>query len=162
MNGQLIYLDTSAIVKRYIGEKGSEVMDRVYERSEAGSVTVAFSVWNIGETIGVLDRYHSRKLITQKEFESALSDLIGESTKMLRLNSLLLLPVTSRSMVESWRLIMTHHIYEADALQLSSCQEAGCQLFLSADNALIHAVRNEGIEAMNIERDTELALGKIT
>lgn len=162
MNGQIIYLDTSAIVKRYIGEKGSEVTDKVYERSESGSVTVAFSVWNIGETIGVLDRYHSRKLITQNEFESALSDLIGESTKMLRLDSLLLLPLTSRSMVESWRLTMTHHIYEADALQLSSCQEAGCQLFLSADNALVQAARKEGIEAIDIERETTSALEKIT
>ncbi|MCJ7506321.1 type II toxin-antitoxin system VapC family toxin [Candidatus Bathyarchaeota archaeon] len=162
MNAQLIYLDTSAIVKRYIGEKGSEVTDTVYERSEAGSVIAAFSVWNIGETIGVLDRYHSRKLITSNEFESALSDLVGESTKMLRLNSLLLLPVTSRAMVESWRLIMTHHIYEADALQLSSCQEAGCQLFLSADNALVQAARKEGIEAIDIERETTTALGKIT
>ena len=162
MNGQLIYLDTSAIVKRYIGEKGSEVTDRVYERSESGSVTAVFSVWNIGETIGVLDRYHSRKLLTSNEFESALSDLIGESTKMLRLDSLLLLPVTSRSMVESWRLIMTHHIYEADALQLSSCQEAGCELFLSADNVLVHAARKEGIEAINIESETESALRKIS
>ena len=162
MNAQIIYLDTSAIVKRYIGEKGSEVMDKIYERAEAGSVTAAFSVWNLGETIGVLDRYHSRKLLTSNEFESVLSDLVSESTKMLRLNSLLLLPLTSRSMVESWRLIMTHHMYEADALQLSSCQEAGCQLFLSGDNALVQAARKEGIEAIDIERETRSALEKIT
>ena len=33
MNGKLVYLDTSSIVKRYIEEKGSEVVDKLSRES---------------------------------------------------------------------------------------------------------------------------------
>jgi predicted nucleic acid-binding protein len=35
--------------------------------------------------------------------------------------------------VQSWTYIARHHVYEADALQISSGKEAGCSLFLTAD-----------------------------
>jgi len=35
MNVEFVYLDSSSIVKRYVGERGSEVADTVYERAEA-------------------------------------------------------------------------------------------------------------------------------
>jgi len=161
MNGKLVYLDTSGIVKRYIEEKGSEVIDKVYEESEAGRVRTAFSVWNIGEAIGVLDRYHTRKLIFTSEFETALSGLITESIKMIRLSSLQILPITPKSITESWQLVMKHHMYEADALQISSSKEAGCELFLGADDGLIRVALKEGIDAINIEREPQKALQQL-
>ena len=54
------YLDTSGLVKRYVEEEGTEVIDRLYEETEAGKTTTYFSIWNIGEALGVLDRYHTR------------------------------------------------------------------------------------------------------
>lgn len=161
MNERLVCLDTSSIVKRYIEERGSEVVDRVYEESEAGRIRTAFSVWNIGEVLVVFDRYCTRKLISVEEFESALSDLISESIKMARLNSLRLLPITSKSLVESWLLVVKHHIYEADALQISSSKESNCDLFLGSDNRLIQAALEEGINAINIESEPRKALQRL-
>jgi len=161
MNEKRVYLDTSSIVKRYIEERGSEVIDRVYEESEAGRIKTVFSVWNIGEALGVLNRYLTRELLSVKEFETALTDLITESIKMIRLNSMQVLPITSKSLVESWLLVLRHQIYEADALQISSSKDADCDIFLGADKRVIQVAHEEGIHAINIETEAQEALNQL-
>lgn len=76
-------------------------MDKVYGKSEIGELRLAFSIWNIGEAIGVFDRYLSRKLISEKDFSIARSDLVCETLKLSRLGSLDLLPVTSGVLSQS-------------------------------------------------------------
>jgi predicted nucleic acid-binding protein len=151
MREQLVYLDSSAIVKRYVEEKGSELVDRVYGKSEIGELRLAFSIWNIGEAIGVFDRYLIRKLISGKEFSTARSDLVSETLKLSRLGSLDVLPVTSGVLSYSWVLVTKHHIYEADALQISSGKEVECGLFLGADSRLLDAASAEGLNSLNVE-----------
>jgi len=153
MQGKLVYLDTSSLVKRYIAERGSEVVDRLYGWSEAGRLRVAFSIWNIGEAVGVFDRYRVRKLISDEEFRRARADLVRESLKMSRLEELSMLPMTSLALAGSWSLVSKHHIYVADALQISTSQEAGCDLFLGADRRLLEAASAEGLKAVNVESD---------
>ncbi|MEM2843069.1 MAG: type II toxin-antitoxin system VapC family toxin [Candidatus Bathyarchaeia archaeon] len=158
MNGKIVYLDSSSIVKRYIEERSSEVIDEVYVKAEVGELTFAFSIWNIGEVLGVLDRYASKGLINEKALKTALLNFASESIKMIRLNSLQVLPITAKSLIDSWLLIMKHHIYEADALQISTSKEAGCSLLLSADAKLVQTAEKEGINAVNIEAEPEKAL----
>ncbi|BCS92543.1 hypothetical protein [Metallosphaera javensis (ex Sakai et al. 2022)] len=45
MEHQVIYLDSSAIVKRYIEEPGSDRVREVFLRAYSGSQTLAFSLW---------------------------------------------------------------------------------------------------------------------
>jgi len=161
MNVKLAYLDSSSIVKRYIEEKGSQVVDVVYEKAEAAKLRFAFSIWNAGEVLGVLDRYLSRRLLSEDDFKTALSDFLSESIKMARLGSLQILPITTKSLTESWLLILKHHLYVADALQVSTSKEAGCNLILSADEELIQIAKKEGIDAMNIETEPERALASL-
>jgi len=158
MNVKLVYLDSSSIVKRYIEEEGSQVVDAVYEKAEAGKLRFAFSIWNAGEVLGVLDRYLSRQLLTEDAFKTALSDFLSESVKMARLGSLQILPITTKSLTDSWLLVMKHHLYVADALQISTSKEAGCNLILSADDELVHVAEKESVDAVNIESAPERAL----
>lgn len=151
MREQPVYLDSSSIAKRYVKEKGSDLVDSIYGKAEAGDLRLTFSLWNIGEAIGVLDRYLTRRLISRKEFATARSDLISETLKLSRLDSLDVLPVTSEILSQSWTLITKHHIYEADALQISSGKEVDCSLFLTADNRLLEAAIAEGLNAVNVE-----------
>ncbi|MBS7643918.1 type II toxin-antitoxin system VapC family toxin [Candidatus Bathyarchaeota archaeon] len=161
MNAKLVYLDTSSIVKRYIEEKGSQVVDVVYAKAESGELRFTFSIWNIGETFGVFDRYASKGFLTNDALKTALLDFISESTKMVRLGSLQILPMTMKSIVESWMLVIKHHIYQADALQISTSREVKCDLLLSADQRLIQVAENEGIKAINIEAQPEKALALV-
>jgi predicted nucleic acid-binding protein len=153
MQEKLVYLDTSSLVKRYIAETGSEVVDRVYSESEAGRLRIAFSIWNIGEAVGVFDRYRVRELISDEEFKRARANLISESLKLSRLEALSLLPMTSLSLAASWSLVSKHHIYVADALQITSSKEVGADLLLGADRRLLEAANAEGVKTVNPELD---------
>jgi predicted nucleic acid-binding protein len=151
MQGKLAYLDTSSLVKRYVSERGSEVVDRLYGESEGGRLRLAFSIWNIGEAVCVFDRYRVRGLITVEEFKRARRDLVSESLKLSRLEALSLLPISSSALVGSWSLVSKHHIYAADALQISSSKEAGAEMFLAADRRLLEAASAEGLRAVDVE-----------
>jgi predicted nucleic acid-binding protein len=161
MQEKQVYLDTSSLVKRYIAETGSEVVDRVYSESEAGRLRIAFSIWNIGEAVGVFDRYRVRGLISDEEFKRARANLISESLKLSRLEALSLLPITSWSLTGSWSLVSKHHIYVADALQITSSKEVGADLLLGADRRLLEAANAEGVKTANPELDRDEALRDI-
>jgi len=75
-------------VKRYVEERGSEVVDTAYAKAETGELRLAFSIWNIGEVLGVLDRYSSKGLLSAETMKTAPLDFISESTKMVRLGAL--------------------------------------------------------------------------
>jgi len=51
----MIYLDTSALVKRYV-EEGGPGVDKLFGSAYRGSAVLATSVLNIGEAVSVLDK----------------------------------------------------------------------------------------------------------
>jgi len=53
-------------------------------------------------------------------------------------------------LADSWVLILTQHVYEADALQISSHILDKCNAFLSSDKELINTAKKMGLEAYNI------------
>jgi len=77
MSDQTIYLDTSAIVKRYVIEEETDRIDKIYGKALAGKIRLSFSVWNIGETAVVLDKYHRRDILGNAK--EVFSKFIGEN-----------------------------------------------------------------------------------
>ena len=157
MSVKLVYLDSSSIVKRYVEEKGSDAIDTVYEKAEASKLRFVFSIWNVGEVFGAFDRYVVRGLLSERMVKTALQDFLSESIKMSRLGLLQIMPITSKSFIDSWQLILKYHIYGADALQISTSKEAACDLLLSADKRLVDVAKKEGIKAINVEEELEKA-----
>ena len=149
----IAYLDSSAMAKRYVEEKGSDLVDRIYSKAETGSLRIAFSVWNVGEVLGVLDRYRIQKHLSEPQFEKSFRNLILESIKMIRLGSLIVHPVTSDTLVDSWVVVLDSHIYQGDALQIASARALGCDLLLAADAELIKAARSAGLRAFDVESE---------
>lgn len=86
-------------------------------------------------------------------FKVALAGFISESIKMARLHSHQILPITAKCLIDSWLIVLKTHIYEAEALQISTSKQARCNLLLSADNRLIQAAIKEGLTAINIEKN---------
>ena len=150
-----VYLDTSSIVKRYIGERGSLAADHIYAKAEAREHPIVMSLWNIGEVLGVFDRYFSRELITEDALRQSIQHFLAESQKMIRLGSMQILPLSAKILVEAYVHVLKHHIYQADALQIVTAKAAGCELFISADSHLLKIVRDEGLAALNIERQED-------
>ena len=52
-----VYLDTSALAKRYLKERDSDKVDELYRNTEMGKTKLHFSLWNIGEVCGVFDKH---------------------------------------------------------------------------------------------------------
>ena len=88
-----VYLDKSAIVKHYVQEAGSDVIAQVYSKAWLGDLRIAYSVWNIGEVLGVLDNHHTRGWLSREDYELARPEFLGETMKMLKLRILGAVPV---------------------------------------------------------------------
>ncbi|MBS7638662.1 type II toxin-antitoxin system VapC family toxin [Candidatus Bathyarchaeota archaeon] len=150
------YLDSSAIVKRYILEPGSSAVDHVFDECWIGELSIATSIWNIGEVLGVFDARRGKGWLGDDEFRRVFRNFIGEIIRLLRLRVLELIPIPASILVETWPLILIGHIYEADALQIQTCIYSGSDVFFSADKKLIDVALRVGIKAVNIEDENKV------
>jgi len=143
---QTVYLDTSSLIKRYVKEPGSEAMDTLYREAEHGEAIIAFSVWNIGEAFGAFDRKERLGQMTKGGAASAMKGMIGESLKMSRMNALRIAPLGLDALSEAWQLTLKHHIYVADAIQISTAKHAEADLFYSFDKHLNEIAETEQLK----------------
>src|ERR1700674_54665 len=150
----LVYLDSSALGKRYLEERGSESLDVIYEALEKdGDQRACFSIWDGGEAIGAIDTRRRRGDIDDDSMADAVRLLIGETKKFVAMRKILVLPVGSRTLKESRELIVKYHIYQADALQLATAKQSDSRLFLTSDRRLVECAEVERAEVANPERD---------
>ena len=76
-------MDSSALVKRYVLEEGTEKINETYLEVLNGAATLHFSVWNMGEVLGAFDTYHRRKWLESEDYQKVRESFITET---LRLN----------------------------------------------------------------------------
>lgn len=148
-----LYLDSSTVVKRYVTEPGTQTVDFIFDLAESGELAVAFSAWNIGEVFGVLDERRRRGWLSEGEFTEALKLLSNELLKLRRLRVLEIVPIFTSTLTETWNIILTSHVYEADALQITTCKHTQSNALLSSDGNLVETSRNLGIQAFDIVKD---------
>ena len=146
----ITYLDSSAIVKRYVLERGFEAVREVYTQALNGELSISFSVWNIGEVLEVLGKYLRRGWLDEKDFEEARGNFVMETLRLIKLNLLRLIPVRTRLLIEAWELMERHHLSQADALQIASARYIKADALLSADRQLIEASKEEGLKAVYV------------
>ena len=140
MSGRIVYLDSSAIVKRYVQEPGSGLARELYLKAYSGELVLSFSLWNVGEVLSVFDRARRLGRLGGEAYFAA-------RRRMSRLGSLILVPVRARLLMECWRLVEKYHIYEADALQITSAKWVKAKTFLTGDGRLRDVALEEGFEA---------------
>jgi len=137
-----VYLDTSAIVKRYVVEEGSDRVDELYEGAHAGKIKIGFSLWNVGEVAVVLGKYHKRGAL--KDPKATFSKFIGETRLLTKLDQLKLISLNTRIIIESVNYVFKHGIYVADAIQLASAKNFDG--FLTYDKKLAQIAKMEGLK----------------
>ena len=144
------------MVKRYLDEAGTEALDAVYEALEGDArldVRAAFSAWNLGEVVGAIDAREQRGDIDAASMNTSIGLFVGETRKFVAMRKLDVLAVSGRMLNESRDLIVKHHIYQADALQIATARQSDASLFLTADKRLAECAQAEGLEVANPERD---------
>jgi predicted nucleic acid-binding protein len=148
MTEKVVYLDSSAIVKRYVYEIGSEFIRAQYNDVYFGNVLLSFNVWNIGEVIGVFDRAHRQKRITGKQLDEVMGRFSNETARLKKISRIRIITLSESILERSWDVIVKHHIYVADAIQITSAIETGCKEFYTGDEKLHKIALSYGLNSI--------------
>ncbi|QOJ79262.1 type II toxin-antitoxin system VapC family toxin [Infirmifilum lucidum] len=147
MVGQVVYLDSSAVLKRYVREPGSSRVREVFLKAYSGELVLSYSVWNIGEVLGALDRARASGRLSGEAYELARRRFVLEARRMVKLGLALVIPLKIGVLKESWKLLEKHHIYEADALQIASAKYVNAAHFMTGDKRLHEVAVEEGLRS---------------
>ena len=143
------YLDSSALVKRYIQEPGTTGVDIIFDSASAGAIEIVTSVWNLGEAFGVFDYRRRRRLLTEHEFHLATQNLASEVFGLMRDGRMQVYPVRTELLTEAWAIVLTQHLYQADALQIVTCNESKSKVLITSDRMLQRASESLGLNALD-------------
>ena len=126
MNGN--FLNTSAIVKRYHKEIGSDVLDRVF-KLKAGFVT---SLWTVLEFVVAFSFMVRRKELSRETFNTVISLFLKEVLDMFIVTSV------NDELIASATLMATKHpLPSADCLQLASVESLSSALRLVKERVVL-------------------------
>ncbi len=148
MTEKIAYLDSSAIVKRYVYETGSEFIRAQYNDAYLGNVLLSFNVWNIGEVFGVFDRAHRQERITNKQLNEVMGRFSNETSRLKKISRIRIITLSENILESSWDVVIKHHIYVADALQIISAIEVGCKEFYTGDKKLHKLALSSGLNSI--------------
>ncbi len=150
----VLFLDSSALVKRYIAETGSDTVSALLS-PQAGNV-VFISVISGVEVVAALTRRQRIGDVTQQQAASVISAFVDDWSEVYEL-IMADRPTIRRAM----DLAQRHALRAYDAVQLASALAVHAHLvarnvpliFLSADVALNDAGSGEGLQIQNPQTD---------
>ena len=148
----LLYLDTSALVKIYIAERGSERMDELTSE-DAGHDLATCAITQV-EFHSAVDRRRRRR--GGDVGEEAAERAVDEFTDHFK-SSFFLHAVDNRTLDFACVLVHRHSLRAYDAVHLAACLillRLGARdglTFVSADRRLLTAARSEGLAVLNPE-----------
>ena len=129
MKEKTVYPDSSVTVKRYVKESGSEWIHGLYRSVYLWNTVLVFSLWNVGEILGVLDKARRQQRISKDQLAEVLDRFADETSRLRKLGRSRVIPVSERVLEGIWGFITNQHIYAADALQVVSAVESKCDEF---------------------------------
>jgi predicted nucleic acid-binding protein len=142
---EICYLDTSAVVKRYVSEAGSEVVDELFKDAYRGMKILSISYWNIAEVTVVFDKYER---ILGLNAKNLLKNFLREIKILRRLYRFKIIEVSPPLLRETIKLILRYHIYAADALQIASAKAVKSTAFATGDKRLLSIAEKEGLKTI--------------
>ena len=147
----MIYLDTSVLVKRYVEEEGTQEVDKLFDSAYRGSAVLAASVLNIGEAASVLDK-KARRGELAGDVKTAVSLMLREVKTLARLGSFVVVPLVGKILRGSIAVVLRHHMYVVDALQIATCKYVKCETLYTADKELAEVAEAENIASVLLSR----------
>ncbi len=158
------YLDASALVKRYVLEKGSPHVHAILDGVPHNRIFLL----NVGagEVVSILVRKRNAGSISTASFGQAYVDFEAE---VLRAADIRKQSVSNRLALSSFPLIVAHSINSTDAIMLRSAfviarklRAGGDDLVLVAsDQRLLRAAQAEGLITFNPESQDHAALAAL-
>jgi hypothetical protein len=157
-------MDASALAKRYVPEKGHELVDVILDT--VSSNRIYFLNVGTGEVYSILIRKRNAGSLSPGDFRQATANFDEE---IVRTAAVTRVPVTSRLITSSLPLILAHSINSTDALILKSAlaiarklRAGGDDLILAAsDLRLLRAAQAEGLTTFNPETQDQATLAAL-
>ena len=139
------YFDTSAIVKRYHREKGTEKVDEIIDENKE----IYISTLAIAETISVFTRLNNQGIINRDKYRKITEIFFNDVESRY-----VPVPISDELIIATIERIEKHNLRTLDAIHLAVAvdlyPERDC-IFVSADRKLLAAAKNEGFEILNPE-----------
>lgn len=154
----LFYLDTSALVKYYVPEPGTNWVQRqIDDQLESGDWANSFAISQLTfvEVAAAVERRHRAGELDDLQRQAILARFAWDYRERFRV-----LAVEERVINQAAALVFRHPLRAYDAVQLASAlilaeiiQRYGWPppVFVSADGRLCEAARGEGLEVVNPE-----------
>lgn len=136
----ILYCDTSALIKRYVEEEGTELVDRLW----SASLGIATSVVAFAETASTLSRKLREGILTEREYVTTVKTFKSD------FDSFVLVSVTPMLNPIIERLVRGYSLRGFDAIHLSSAltiRDSGSLpvQFACFDHTLNEAALKEGL-----------------
>jgi len=147
-----IYLDTSAFVKNYHTEQGSDRIELIFEHAKKGKCSLFMSIWGISETINALDKHRMRNEITQDELNKIVGTILSDISELMDKNILEIIDIETELLKMSWEFIINEHLSCSDSLHLVTALQKNCDIFLAADRNFIKIAKKK-INAYDVESE---------
>lgn len=135
-----VFFDSSALVKRYVAEKGTDTVLAICEQaSELG-----LSVICQPEIVSALCRLRRERIIGGPGYQMAKKAIIQDLRDAAVCN------ITEATVVESIGLLEENNLRAMDAFHIAAALEWEADLFVSADANQLKAARNAGLKIQSI------------
>lgn len=144
----IYYLETSALLKRYRTEQGTATVNDIF-RSKLRNEVLLTSYFTALEVEAVVARALKGRILTRE----ALIALLGRFAEDLN-ESVALQPVSNIVLSDSIDQVRRYALRAPDAIHLAAALRVSqaalvATIFVTSDNELLRAARNEGLEILD-------------
>lgn len=136
-----LFFDSSAFVKRFVAEKGSDEVETLCLNASV----IALSSICFPEIISAMNRRLREKSITRKNYRLIKNRMIEEFEDIEIIN------IVPEVISKSVSLLEKNNLRTLDALHIASAIAWKCDLFVSADKRQIMAAKKSGLKVKLIE-----------
>jgi len=150
-------MDSSAWVKRYIAEPGSEVMDALWTEIDQGRLQATCLWLGFTESVWVLQRRRNAGSLSLHAFATVYQQFRQDCERVAWIG------ISWERVQASVVWIVKHNLNSADALHLQAALEQQAQTsegiwLVSSDRRLVRAARAEGLQIFNPVGLTQLPI----
>lgn len=139
----ILFFDTSALVKRYYEETGTEEVDRLIE----GEDRVVISSLSIIETVSAFRRKYNRNQLSEDHLNRLLNAFFVEALETFHI-----VPMEESVVSISFDLVLQDDLRTLDSLQLSTALSIDpgddSVSFVSADSELVSVAQRRDLETI--------------
>jgi len=143
----MTYLDTSALIKRFVTEKGSDLVRTIFIReTPVATAKIAYA-----EVYAGLARKHREGHLSAAGYRLACRQFGSDWDAYVRVDLRDEILILARDLIQRHPLKGFDGIHLASALSLKNALDED-DLFVAADNRLLRAAGAEGLNTVNVEK----------